>query len=135
LIVLWSIEQAQPARILKSASPVERLAFTSDGNYLISIASAHRQRPSDSISVWDIRSTTERRLIEDIPSASRLLKPCQIHDTERFVTGFHQSMLVFNASDAEKGKDIIRTNFSDPSLKRLLHLSSHQSNELLIIAE
>lgn len=132
LIVLWSIEQAQPARVLKSTSPIERLTFTSDGNHLISTASAHQ---SDSISIWDIRSTTERRLIEDVPSTSRLLKPCQIHATERFVTGFHQSMLVFNASHAEKGKEIFRTNFSDQSLKRLLHLSSHQSNELLVIAE
>ena len=135
LIVLWSIEQAQPARVLKSTLPIERLTFTADGNHLISTASAHGPHPSDSISIWDIRSTTERRVVEDVPSTSRLLKPCQIHDTERFVTGFHQSVLVFDASHAGKGKDISRANFSDQSLKRLLHLSSLQSNELLVIAE
>ena len=134
LIVLWSLEQAQPARVLQSTSPIERLTFTSDGNYLIS-TSTHRERACDSISSWDIRSTKERRLIEDIPRASRLLKPCQIQDTERFATGLQQSVLVFGASPAHEEKDVFRSNFSEQSLKRLLHLSSHQSNELLVIGE
>jgi transcription initiation factor TFIID subunit 5 len=67
LIILWSIDQAQPARILKSVSAIEQLTFTSDGNSLISISYDDKQK-SDKISIWDIRLANEMNLINHIPS-------------------------------------------------------------------
>ncbi len=134
LIILWALEQAQPARILKSSSSIEHLTFTSDGNHLISISS-NRESKSDRISLWDIRSATERGLIDNIPSHCRLLKSCQIENSHRFVTGFNQSVLFFDIHSSQEKADVFRSDLSDETPRRLIHLSSNQSNKLIAIVE
>jgi WD40 repeat protein len=134
LIILWAIEQAQPARILKSLSHIEQLTFTSDGNHLISI-SYNQEQKSDKISIWDIRSANEQCLIENIPSHRRLLKSCQIENTKRFVTGYNKSCLFFDINNPEENSDLFRSELSNDSIKRLIHLSSNQSNKLIAIVE
>jgi transcription initiation factor TFIID subunit 5 len=135
LIILWALEQAQPARILKSSSSIEQLTFTSDGNQLISINYNHEQN-SDHISIWDIRSANEIDLIKNIPSHRCLLKSCQIENTNKFVTGFKKSFLFFDInSNSQKTGDSFRSDFSNEDIKRLIHLSSKQSNKLIAIVE
>jgi WD40 repeat protein len=134
LIILWAIEQAQPARILKSLYNIEQLTFTSDGNYLISINYNNEQK-SDNISIWDIRSANETYLIKNIPSYRRLFKPCQIENTKKFVTGFNKSLLFFDINSQEEKTDFFRSEVSNESIKRLIHLSSNQSNKLIAIVE
>jgi WD40 repeat protein len=134
LILLWSIEQAQPARILQSSAPIEQLTFTSDGNHLISISS-HREHHSCTISQWDIRSTSEQRLVENIPSDSRPLKLCQICDTKRFVAGFQQMLVFFNLDHHCEQNGMFRSTLSKQSMERFLHVSSHQSNKLVVAIE
>ena len=134
-IILWSLEQAEPARIFKSNSSVEHIKFTSDGNHLISINS-NEQSKTDSISRWDIRSAKEQPLIIDIPNQYCLMKPCQIEDTQQFVTGFHQSLLFFYTTDRQDEEKYRQANLSDQSaVKRLIHLVSNQSNKLLVITQ
>lgn len=134
LIILWSIDQAQPARILKSLSNIEQLTFTSDGNYLISISYNNKEQ-TDNISLWDIRSTNEKYLIKNIPSHRRLLKSCQIENTNKFVTGFNKSFLVFDINNQQEKTDLFRSEISNESIQRLIHLSSNQSNNLIAIVE
>ena len=131
LIILWALEQAQPARIFKSVSSIDQLTFTSDGDYLVSINS-NQENNLDNISVWDIRSVKETYLIQNIPSHRRLLKSCQIENTDRFVTGFNQSLLFFDVNNSKETSKFFR---SDISFKRLIHLSSNQSNKLIAIVE
>ncbi|CAF3446911.1 unnamed protein product [Rotaria sp. Silwood1] len=132
LIILWTIEQAQPARILKSLSDIEQLTFTSDGNHLISISHNHEQK-SDRISIWDIRSANEKYLIDNIPSHRRLLKSCQIQNTNKFVTGFNKSFLFFDINNQEEKNDFFRSEFSNEYIQRLIHFSSDEPNKLLAI--
>jgi WD40 repeat protein len=135
LIILWALEQAQPARILKSSSSIEQLTFTSDGNQLISINHNHEQK-SDHISIWDIRTANEINLIQNIPSDYCLLKSCQIDNTNKFVTGFNKSLLFFDINSNQQEKsDAFRSDFSNEDFKRLIHLSSKQSNKLIAIFE
>jgi WD40 repeat protein len=135
LIILWALEQAQPARILKSSSSIEQLTFTSDGNQLISINHNHEQK-SDHISIWDIRTANEINLIQNIPSDYCLLKSCQIDNTNKFVTGFNKSLLFFDINSNQQEKsDAFRSDFSNEDFKRLIHLSSKQSNKLIAIVE
>lgn len=135
LIILWALEQAQPARILKSSSSIEQLTFTSDGNQLISINHNHEQK-SDHISIWDIRSANEINLIQNIPSDRCLVKSCQIEHTNKFVTGFNKSLLFFDInSNLQETSDAFRSDFSNEDIKRLIHLSSKQSNKLIAIVE
>jgi len=134
LIILWAIEQAQPARILKSISNIDHLTFTSDGNYLISINYNHEQK-SDNISIWDIRSANETYLIKNIPSHRRLLKSCQIESTNKFVTGFNKSLLFFDINHQQEKNDFFYSKFSNEYIKRLIHLSSNESNKLIAIVE
>ncbi|CAF4389146.1 unnamed protein product, partial [Adineta steineri] len=138
LIILWSIEQAQPARILKSSSSIEHLTFTSDGNYLISISYNNEQK-SDKISIWDIRSANETCIIQNIPSHRRLLKSCQIQNTNKFLTGFDKSLLVFNINNnnnnQQENNHIFRSEISNEYIKRLIHISSNESNKLIAIVE
>ncbi|CAF4149843.1 unnamed protein product [Rotaria sp. Silwood2] len=132
LIILWAIEQAQPARILKSLSNIEQLTFTSDGNHLISISHNNEQK-SDRISIWDIRSANEKYLIENIPSHRRLLKSCQIQNTHKFVTGFNKSFLFFDINNQQEKNDIFRSEFSNEYIQRLIHFSSNEPNKLIAI--
>lgn len=134
LIILWSIEQAQPARILKSSSNIEQLTFTSDGTYLISISYDNEQK-SDRISIWDIRSANETCLINNIPSHRRLLKSCEIENTNKFVTGFDKSLLFFDRNNQQEKNNVFRSELSNESLQRLIHLSSQQSNKFIAIVE
>lgn len=133
-IILWAIEQGQPARIFQSSSNIEHITFTSDGNNLISISS-NNENKSDSISIWDIRSTSERYLIENIPSHRRLLKSSQFNDTNMFVTGFNRSILFFDINNQEENRKYFRTEISDKSIQRLIHLSTDQSKKLIAIVE
>jgi len=134
LIILWAIEQAQPARILKSLSNIEQLTFTSDGNYLISINN-NNENKSDNISIWDIRSANENYIIKNIPSYRRLLKSCQIENTNKFVTGFNKSFLFFDINNYQEKTNFFRSELSNEYNKRLIHLSSNQSNKLIAIVE
>ena len=131
LIVLWAIEQCQPVRILKSLFNVEQLTFTSDGNHLISISYNNEQK-SDRISIWDIRIVHETNLIENIPSHRRLLKSCQIQNTNKFVTGFNRSFLFF---DLNNSKNSFCSEFSNEEFKRFIHMSSNETNKLMAIVE
>mgnify|MGYP002394112142 FL=1 len=130
LIILWALEQAQPDRIFKTNSPVDRLKFTSDANFLIAINHTLENK-LDSISIWDLRNVTERKLIENIPSDRRLLKICQIGDGNDFFTGFSQTILGFNIQTSQT----IRTDFSHLNFSRLIHLSSNESTNLIAIVE
>lgn len=135
LIVLWAMEQAQPARILKSTSNVDQAKFTADGNFIIS-TSYNSEEKSDRISIWDIRSATETYLIKNIPSCRRLLKPCQIQNTNKYATGFNKSLLFFDINNQQEKRDIYRSEFSNDSIKRLINLSSHhESDKLIAIVE
>jgi len=137
LIILWAIEQAQPARILTSSlSNIEQLTFTSDGNYLISINNNNNhEEKSDNISIWDIRSANETCIIKNIPSYRRLLKSCQIENTNKFVTGFNKSFLFFDINNHQEKTNFFRSELSNEYIKRLIHLSSNQSNKLIAIVE
>jgi WD40 repeat protein len=134
LIILWSIDQAQPARILKSVSAIEQLTFTSDGNSLISISYDDKQK-SDKISIWDIRLANEMNLINHIPSNRRLLKSCEIQNTNKYVTGFHKSFLFFDKNNREEKNEFFRSEFTNQNIQRLIHFSSNQSNKLIAIVE
>ena len=135
LIILWAIEQAQPARIFQSSSAIEQLTFTSDGNQLISISS-NREHNSDNISIWDIRSVNEIDLIKNIPSHRRLLKACQIENPRKFVTGFNKSLLFFDINcHPSENSGSFRSEVTNEHIKRLIHLSSNQSNKLIAIVE
>ncbi|CAF3400572.1 unnamed protein product [Rotaria socialis] len=134
LIILWALEQAQPARIFKSSSNVEHLTFTSDGNHLVSISHNHEQK-SDSISTWDIRSVNEIYVVQNIPSHRRLLKSCQIQNTNNCVTGFNKSLLFFDINNQQEANALFRSEFSNADIKRLIHISSNESNKLIGIIE
>lgn len=136
LIVLWSVEQGQPARILKSSSSIEQLIFTNDGNALISISSDYK-RGWNQISQWDIRTTNEQILITDIPSATSLLKPCQIDESDQFATVVDSSSLLFFHCSPNDNKEKIRTDLTEKnSIRRCLHLSSNPlKKRLMIITE
>lgn len=134
LIILWAIEQAQPARIFKSLSNIEQLIFTTDGNHLISI-SHNQEQKSDRISIWDIRSANETYLINNIPSYRRLIKPCQLQNTNKFVTGFNKSLLFFAINNQQEKNDIFQSELSNDNIKRFIHISSNESNKLLAIVE
>lgn len=136
LIILWAIEQAQPARIFPSSNPVDQLTFTSDGNQLISISSNLAEK-SDEINRWDIRSAQQLELIKNIPSHRRLLKSCQIETTNKFLTGFNKSLLVFHLHTTieETKNSCFRTELSSKSIQRLIHLSSKRENHCIAIVE
>jgi len=134
LIILWAIEQAQPARILKSSSNIEHLRFTSDGNYLIS-QSYNNEHKSDRISIWDIRSANEIDLIQNIPSHRRLLKSCQIPNTNTYITAFNKSILFFDINNQQENKNLFRSELTNECINRLINISSNESNKLLAIVE
>ena len=134
LIILWSIEQAQPARIFQSLFPVEQIIFTSDGNFLIA-NDYNSEQKLDNISQWDIRSTNKIDLIKNIPSYRRLLKSCQINNTNKFVTGFNKSFLFFDKNNSNEKNDFFRSEISNENIKRLIHLASNQSNKLIALVE
>lgn len=131
-IVLWSLEQAKPARVLQANSSVEQIKFTSDGNQLISITTDFKSN-IDTLSQWDIRSTKETCLIKDIPHTSVLLKPCQIEQSQLFLTATQQSLLFFHLQDQNKLP--FRIDLSNYSIKRLIHLASTEPNKLVAIGE
>ena len=133
LIILWSIDQSQPARILKSLSNIEQLTFTSDGNNLLSISYDNEQK-SDRISIWDIRLASERNLINNIPSDRRLIKSCEIQNMNKYVTGFNKSFLFFD-KNIQEDKELFRSELINDDIQRLIHLSSNQTNKLIAIVE
>lgn len=85
----------------------------------------------DSISLWDVRSVTERKLVDNIPSHRRLLKICQIDNSDNYITGFNQTFLGFNIQTNQT----IRTDSSHMNYSRLIHLSSNESKNLIAIVE
>lgn len=130
LIILWALEQAQPARIFQAQTPVDRLKFTSDGNSLISI-NRHLDKHVDSINLWDIRTVVERKLIDNISNDRRLLKICQLNNSNDYITGFNRTLLGFNIQTNET----IRTDLSSMNFSRLIHLSSNETKDLISIVE